>query len=88
MNIPTSIQGLVIAPWVGLGYIGSESDDVEVSLFSVSLGAEAKWFVGDDASVDFGVALSYADGETDIDGFELDASRIVIGPHIGISIWP
>jgi hypothetical protein len=80
---------IYFSPGLGLGYQGVYTELFDAHQFKLEVGAEMKFFVAKDASVDLGLFFDYSTGEADLDGgghFDIDGWSI--GPRLKISIWP
>ncbi len=78
------------SPSIASGYSGTFSEVVDIHSVLLELGAEAKFFMAKDASVDLGLFFTYESGTADAGGFrnDLDVEGFTIGPRMKISIWP
>jgi hypothetical protein len=89
-NFPVDAEGTVLlAPGIGVSYSSLEGDAFDLDGFDFTVAATLKCFVAENASVDSGLQFTYFTGDADTGGFgDVDADGFVIGPRIGISIWP
>jgi hypothetical protein len=98
LNIPVGrnrkTSAVYFSPSLAVGYSGSFSDSVEIDTFLIEAGAEAKFFVAKDASIDIGLFVTYLSGNGKVKYFvagfprKFDLERFSIGPRVTLSIWP
>ena len=79
-----SAKTILLGPSLSLRYTGFRSDRFsDGDGFQIVAGGEAKFFLVENASLDFGIFFAYSN-EYGGDSFE----RFSIGPRLSISIWP
>lgn len=90
LNFPINEDGTaVFAPGLGLAFTSTEGEGFDLEAFGVTLAGTLKYFLADSASIDVGLQFTYVTGDADVDGGgDWDADGFIIGPRVGISIWP